>query len=48
MLPEDFTVDGGELTPSLKMRRKVVEPKYADVIEALYREPGRARRPAPA
>ncbi|MHA7631572.1 AMP-dependent synthetase/ligase [Corallococcus sp. M7] len=40
VLPGEFSIDGGELTPSMKMRRKVVEQKYADVIEALYREPG--------
>lgn len=39
VLPGEFTIDGGELTPSMKMRRKVVERKYADVIDALYREP---------
>ncbi|WP_223632798.1 long-chain fatty acid--CoA ligase [Corallococcus sp. EGB] len=39
VLPGEFTIDGGELTPSMKMRRKVVEQKYADVIDALYREP---------
>lgn len=42
VLPGEFSIDGGELTPSMKMRRKVVEQKYADVIEALYREPGGA------
>ncbi|RKG69152.1 long-chain fatty acid--CoA ligase [Corallococcus sp. CA054B] len=42
VLPGEFSIDGGELTPSMKMRRKVVEQKYADVIEALYSEPGGA------
>ncbi|NNC16174.1 AMP-binding protein [Corallococcus exiguus] len=40
VLPGEFSIDGGELTPSMKMRRKVVEQKYADAIEALYNEPG--------
>ncbi|WP_208721107.1 AMP-dependent synthetase/ligase [Corallococcus aberystwythensis] len=40
VLPGEFSIDGGELTPSMKMRRKVVEQKYADAIEALYSEPG--------
>lgn len=33
----DFTVESGELTPSLKLKRRVVLQKHGDVIEALYR-----------
>jgi long-chain acyl-CoA synthetase len=36
ILPGDFTEAGGELTPTLKVRRSVVTRKYADEIAALY------------
>jgi long-chain acyl-CoA synthetase len=37
LLPEPFTVAGGELTPTLKVKRRVVDAKYASVIESFYR-----------
>lgn len=36
ILPGDFTIEGGELTPTLKVKRSYVGKKYAHVIEALY------------
>jgi long-chain acyl-CoA synthetase len=42
LLPKDMTVEGGELTPTLKVRRRIVEQHWAAVIEQLY-----ARESAP-
>ncbi|MFG1928278.1 AMP-dependent synthetase/ligase [Cryptosporangium sp. NPDC048952] len=36
ILPHDLSVDNGEITPSLKVRRKFVEEKYATQLDALY------------
>ncbi|HET8540292.1 MAG TPA: long-chain fatty acid--CoA ligase [Anaeromyxobacter sp.] len=43
ILPEDLSVAGGELTPTMKLRRRAVEEKYRGVLDALYAEdrPGR-------
>jgi long-chain acyl-CoA synthetase len=38
MLARDFSVEGGELTPTLKVRRRVVEERHRSAIEALYAE----------
>lgn len=35
-LPVEFTVEGGELTPSLKLKRKVLTQRYQAEIESLY------------
>jgi long-chain acyl-CoA synthetase len=37
ILPEDFTQEGGELTPTLKIKRRDVRKKYGEVIDSLYR-----------
>jgi long-chain acyl-CoA synthetase len=37
ILPEDFTIDGGEMTPTLKLRRAIVMKKYAGTVEDIYR-----------
>jgi len=36
LIPDEFTIEGGELTPTLKLRRKAIAEKYRDVIERLY------------
>jgi len=36
LLPAQFSVDGGELTPTLKLKRKVVAQKYAKEIDELF------------
>lgn len=40
ILPVDFTEDTGELTPTLKVKRKVVAERFAADIEALYAKSG--------
>ena len=36
ILPRDFSQEEGELTPTLKLRRRVVQEHFADEIEQLY------------
>lgn len=45
LVPDEFTAGDGALTPTLKLRRKVIEERYREQIDALYREePGHALR----
>jgi len=46
ILPYDFSCRGDELTPTLKLKRKVVEAKYKDLIDFMYGE-RKDRGPAP-
>ncbi len=36
ILDTEFSIESGELTPSLKVKRKVVEAKYKDLLDSLY------------
>jgi long-chain acyl-CoA synthetase len=39
ILPRDFTMEAGEITPTLKVRRRAVQEHFAAEIDALYAEP---------
>jgi len=36
VIPRDFSIEGGELTPTMKVRRQVVCEKYADLVKRMY------------
>jgi long-chain acyl-CoA synthetase len=36
LLPNDFTIENDEITPSLKVKRKVVDTRYKSIIDDLY------------
>jgi long-chain acyl-CoA synthetase len=36
VLPRDFSAEESEVTPTMKLRRRIVEEHFADEIEALY------------
>ena len=38
LLPHEFTVESGEITPTLKIKRKAIADKYKDIIDAMYKD----------
>ncbi|HTG36296.1 MAG TPA: long-chain fatty acid--CoA ligase [Thermoanaerobaculia bacterium] len=38
LLPNEFTLETGEITPTLKVKRRVINQKYGNVIDRLYAE----------
>ena len=36
LVPEEFSIDRGELTPTLKVKRRVIDEKFGEMIEELY------------
>ncbi|MDI9543855.1 MAG: long-chain fatty acid--CoA ligase [Pseudomonadota bacterium] len=38
LLPREFSIESGELTPTLKMKRKIINQNFAGEIEAMYKE----------
>jgi long-chain acyl-CoA synthetase len=38
LVPNEFSQEAGELTPTLKLKRRVLLAKYADTIEAMYQD----------
>jgi long-chain acyl-CoA synthetase len=43
-VPDDWSLEGGELTPSLKLKRRVIYIRYAAEISTLYRDEDEPRR----
>lgn len=40
ILPSDFSVESGELTPTLKVKRKIINQKYKNIFDGFYDEAG--------
>ena len=40
LIPGEFTIEGGELTPTLKLKRKEIYDKYRDMVDQMYMKKG--------
>ena len=38
LVDKEWTIDGGELTPTLKLKRKIIESNYLSIIEEMYKD----------
>jgi long-chain acyl-CoA synthetase len=36
LLPQEWSIEGGELTPTMKLKRKIIVEKYRDAIQRIY------------
>jgi long-chain acyl-CoA synthetase len=43
LLEDEFSIEGGELTPTLKVKRRVIDEKYRPVIDRIYESAEEAR-----
>jgi long-chain acyl-CoA synthetase len=43
IVPEEWSIDGGELTPSLKLKRRVITSRYAALIDEIYADEATSR-----
>ena len=39
VLPRDFSQEGGEMTPTMKMKRRAIETKFSDTFDRIYSDP---------
>jgi long-chain acyl-CoA synthetase len=44
VVADEWSIDSGELTPSMKLKRRAVTAQYAEVVDALYEDEATARR----
>jgi len=38
ILPKPFSIESGEMTPTMKLKKRVIEEKYRDLLDAMYNE----------